>query len=1054
MKKILTFIIILAAAESLYAGELIDVFFNKDCSPASVHRWFESGATPAGVVTEIMKGVNGDEAESGFYTALPSCLVLDSANVNGEYIDINFKPVPAGTKFTIGQVEDIWVQFDKSLRYRFGLSVRLFIDSNPIEEYEIAMPDLSTDKPFIPESERIRKAPTGPLSGKTIAVRGGHGWVYNTSSSKWVTERGDNCSQYITREDFHTLDLTNILITYLEQEGAAIVHCREGNKNRGNSPYDNHPWWQMGSPAYVADQGYPASLYGNTVYSGVDYNRYTSCNLANYRGVDMYLSIHTNAYQGDCYSSCGTGIEGYWSSNHDSANSQRIAQAVLTNCNSMIRTYYDSSFACRNGCSAKDSKYSETYIPTMPSTLFEFAFHDNCIKDAKYLGDNFFRTVGMYGVAKGVFEYYGISPKWGPYSAEYVSDTIPDTVLMGETRQVSVTFKNHGLCWQSERDFKLGAVGDSDPFAASRQALTKEVMPGDTITFTFNMTFNTPGVYTTDWQMLRENDTWFGETLTKTVTVVGGDDDEAPSKPTNLRQTDFTSNSATVTWDASTDNYYVAGYKVYRNNTLVGETTGTSYTFEGLNETTSYTAGVIAVDGAGNQSEKSDKIYITVGGSFFEDGFASLDNWFMTSHSGVLTTDKNHGTLDGANSMRFDSAAGVTIMSHNFSETLSAGGYRDGGYSAWFYDPGDTGLRGGISVVLFNDKGSGKARYFLGVNAAAEYTCGVYQNNKWTYEALGARTVGWHKLELKVLSDGVDYYIDGVKAARTEAVADKSLAIRRVVLGYTGNPGATHYYDDVVCFTKRPATPSGFKALSATEDSIVWTMTDNSDNATGYNIYTSAGVAVATGYDFVNATVTETDLAPNTTVTRKAKAFTGSLLSPGFSNYGTGTTLSVAPTAENVTYTLDGGNVVFTSVGGFGAGTRSYYRYAWTESAEYTFDDSELKWQSNALTLALGTKPMYLHVKGFNSKNVANGTLVLGPFAGGEPIEIGEAKTKADGESVVLKDVTVTAVFADCYYVGDGFGGIKVSGATSAKVGDSVTVYGTLDTVDGERVIR
>ena len=38
--------------------------------------------------------------------------------------------------------------------------------------------------------------------------------------------------------------------------------------------------------------------------------------------------------------------------------------------------------------------------------------------------------------------------------------------------------------------------------------------------------------------------------------------------------------------------------------------------------------------------------------------------------------------------------------------------------------------------------------------------------------------------------------------------------------------------------------------------------------------------------------------------------------------------------------------------------------------------------------------------------------------------------------------------------VGDGFGGSKVSGAISAKVGDSVTVYGTLDTVDGERVIR
>ncbi|MBP5739054.1 MAG: hypothetical protein J6X38_08255 [Abditibacteriota bacterium] len=60
MKKIFTFIVILAAAQSLYAGELIDVFFNKDCAPASVHRWFESEVTPAGVAAEIMKGVNGD----------------------------------------------------------------------------------------------------------------------------------------------------------------------------------------------------------------------------------------------------------------------------------------------------------------------------------------------------------------------------------------------------------------------------------------------------------------------------------------------------------------------------------------------------------------------------------------------------------------------------------------------------------------------------------------------------------------------------------------------------------------------------------------------------------------------------------------------------------------------------------------------------------------------------------------------------------------------------------------------------------------------------------
>ncbi|MBP5738331.1 MAG: carboxypeptidase regulatory-like domain-containing protein, partial [Abditibacteriota bacterium] len=520
MKKLLAIIVLLAASSCLFAGELGDVYFHREYSPIGVHRWFETAPTPADFVKAVMMGPNGDELEDGLFTAVPADWVLDGVTENGAYLDINIKPLPEGTLYTTGQIEDIWVQFDNTIRYKFGLMPRIFIDGEPLESYEMPVPDFSCDKPFVPKNERIKSAASGVLSGKLIAVRGGHGWAYDTSRGTWVTERGDNCSQYITREDFHTLDLTNILITYLEQEGASIVHCRESNKNRGDCSYSGKPWWQMSPIAYMADAGYPSDLYGGSPRTDVSQSRYAASNLANYRGADLYLSIHTNALNGDCYSNCGTGLEAFYSTNNSASNSQRIAQLCVDNCINMVRTYYDGSFACRHSCAAVDANYAETRRATMPSTLFEFGFHDNCAKDAKYLGDNFFRTVGMYGIAQAVFAYYGVTPKYGPYSAEYVSDTIPTQVNAGETRQVSITFKNHGLCWQSGRNFKLGSPGNSDPFAAARQELPGEVMPGDTVTFTFNMTFPAAaGTYTTDWQMMREDAAWFGDKLTKTVTV-------------------------------------------------------------------------------------------------------------------------------------------------------------------------------------------------------------------------------------------------------------------------------------------------------------------------------------------------------------------------------------------------------------------------------------------------------------------------------------------------------------------------------------------------------
>ncbi|HWT75101.1 MAG TPA: NBR1-Ig-like domain-containing protein, partial [Mobilitalea sp.] len=111
-----------------------------------------------------------------------------------------------------------------------------------------------------------------------------------------------------------------------------------------------------------------------------------------------------------------------------------------------------------------------------------------------------------------------------PYNAKIISNTIPTTMEAGKTYQVSVTVQNTGEnAWTAADGYKLGGVGDSDPFALARQTLAagETIAKGQTKTFTFNMIApKTAGTYTTDWRMLREGVTWFGDTLSVPVTVV------------------------------------------------------------------------------------------------------------------------------------------------------------------------------------------------------------------------------------------------------------------------------------------------------------------------------------------------------------------------------------------------------------------------------------------------------------------------------------------------------------------------------------------------------
>ena len=108
-----------------------------------------------------------------------------------------------------------------------------------------------------------------------------------------------------------------------------------------------------------------------------------------------------------------------------------------------------------------------------------------------------------------------------------------------------------------------------------------------------------------------------GGTRTSTavnVTVSTPTDTTPPSVPAGLNSPSKTSTSVSLSWNASTDNSGgsgVAGYDVYRNGSLVGSPTSTSYTSTGLAANTAYSFTVRARDNAGNASAQSASISVT-----------------------------------------------------------------------------------------------------------------------------------------------------------------------------------------------------------------------------------------------------------------------------------------------------------------------------------------------------------------------------------------------------------------------------------------------------------
>ena len=105
-------------------------------------------------------------------------------------------------------------------------------------------------------------------------------------------------------------------------------------------------------------------------------------------------------------------------------------------------------------------------------------------------------------------------------------------------------------------------------------------------------------------------------------------DTTPPSAPGGTAALGVSSDRVDVSWNASSDDIAVTGYRIYRDGTLLNAVDGsvTRYSDTTVSPSTAYTYTVRAVDGAGNLSDPSVPASVTTADpALFRDGFETSD---------------------------------------------------------------------------------------------------------------------------------------------------------------------------------------------------------------------------------------------------------------------------------------------------------------------------------------------------------------------------------------------------------------------------------------------
>jgi chitodextrinase len=174
-------------------------------------------------------------------------------------------------------------------------------------------------------------------------------------------------------------------------------------------------------------------------------------------------------------------------------------------------------------------------------------------------------------------------------------------------------------------------------------------------------------------------------------------DTAAPTAPGQPVAGTVTSTSVALTWTASTDNYGVTQYVVYRNGAQAGVTASTGFTDSGLSPSSTYVYTIVAKDAAGNASSASGVRSVTTASG-------NVANVYYHLPSGWSTADIHYAPTGGA----WTTAPGVAMQA---------------ACSGWMSSIVNLGSATGMQAAFNNNAGTwdnhGGANYALGTGISA-----------------------------------------------------------------------------------------------------------------------------------------------------------------------------------------------------------------------------------------------------------------------------------------------------------------------------------------------
>jgi len=357
-------------------------------------------------------------------------------------------------------------------------------------------------------------------------------------------------------------------------------------------------------------------------------------------------------------------------------------------------------------------------------------------------------------------------------------------------------------------------------------------------------------------------------------------DTTAPTVPSGLAATPGDA-QVTLSWNASTDNVGVTGYKVYRGGVLVASPATPYYVDTGLTNDTAYSYKVAAVDGSGNASAQSGAVSATPVAPIV------LDTTAPSVPGGLATTPGNSqvalnwtASTDNVGVTGYKVYRDGVLIAQPSGTTLTDTGLTNG--TTYSYRVSAVDAAGNASAQSSPVSGTPADTQAPTTPSAVTATPGDTQVSlSWTPSTDNVAVTGYrvYRDGSLIASPGTPFYTDtgltnGTSYSYRIAAADAAANTSPQSSPVSATPVAP-----IVVDTTPPSAPPGLSATAGDRQvALSWSAATDNIGVTGYDVYRGA-VLVASP---AGTSYTDTGLANGTlySYTVKARDAAGNVSTP------------------------------------------------------------------------------------------------------------------------------------------------------------------------------